>query len=279
MVSEFGKVETKKIFGGIGIFRERVMCAMIGSRMASQQNIEYHALWNRTPRAESSGVNTDTNAIRHILGFKTMKTLFLLVPLAVLCTVASPAQDKPAPRPGLVVDSLGLEMMFSKAEYPLLKGSGWSGAFPVEDPSEIPDPTREYKLLFEVIHSNPENTSGEINYSLDEIARILNLHVASGIPREHLKVVIAVHGPGIELATTDEAYTARHSVANPNRELIREMEEKTGAKFIVCGQAMAFFTTTRDELLPGMNVTYTTQTTLSDYQLRGYVRYTIIPDR
>ncbi|MDH4069680.1 MAG: DsrE family protein [Ignavibacteria bacterium] len=208
-----------------------------------------------------------------------MKTFLLCIPLVLLVTFVAASQNTPATRPGMMVDSVGLEQMFSKAQFPLLKGTGWSGAFPVENPAEIPDPAHEYKLLFEIIHANPDSTSGEINYSLDEMARILNLHVASGIPASRLKVVIAIHGPGIELATTDDAYRARHAIPNPNIDMIRQMKEKAGATFIVCGQAMAFFTTTRDELLPGMQVTYSTQTTLSDYQSRGYVKYTIIPER
>jgi hypothetical protein len=83
------------------------------------------------------------------------------------------------------------------------------------DPAEVPDPNREYRLLFEFTAKNPDSLAKEINSNLDEIARVLNLHVASGIPANKLTPVIVVHGPGIEAVTTNESYKKKHSIDNP----------------------------------------------------------------
>jgi len=176
----------------------------------------------------------------------------------------------------MVEDSIRFEKLLARAVYPLMKGGKWSGVIPVENPTEVPDNTHEYKLLFEVIKKNRDSLSGEINYTLDEVARILNLHVASGIPREKLVPVVVIHGPGLEAVWNNEAYRRKHSVDNPNIPLVREME-KLGTKFIVCGQAMAFFGTEKEFLLPEIRISLTAQTVLSNYQYQGYILYPVEP--
>lgn len=44
-----------------------------------------------------------------------------------------------------------------------------------------------------------------------------------------------------------------------------------GAKFIACGQALAFFEVERESLLPVVKVSLTAQTVISGYQVKGYV--------
>ncbi|MGH2566190.1 MAG: hypothetical protein ACRDE5_16850, partial [Ginsengibacter sp.] len=85
------------------------------------------------------------------------------------------------------------EKLKALAIYPVLKGGDYSGVIPVKDPTEIPDPNIEYKLLFEVTANNPDSAANEINSGLDEVARIINLHVASGIPLKQIIPVIVVH--------------------------------------------------------------------------------------
>ena len=177
-----------------------------------------------------------------------------------------------------LADSLKMEKLFAIAQYPYIKGSKWSGVIPVSDPTEIPDPTREYKLLFELTEKNPDSLAKDINKSLDEVARILNLHYASGIPPKKIIPVIVIHGPGLEALETTANYKKKHSVDNPNIKLIEDLKN-VGAKFIACGQAMAFHELTKDNLLPDIKVSLTAQTVLSNYQLQGYVLYPIDPNK
>ena len=56
-----------------------------------------------------------------------------------------------------------MEALISKIEYPFLNGGKFSGIIPVKDPTEIPDPNIDYKLLFELTYNNPDSLANEIN--------------------------------------------------------------------------------------------------------------------
>ncbi len=178
----------------------------------------------------------------------------------------------------MIADSLKMEKLFAVAQYPYLRGSKWSGVIPVDDPTEVPDPAHDYKLLFELSEKNPDSLSKEINQGLDEVARILNLHVASGIPAKKIFPVIVVHGPALQCVVNNDRYRQKHSVDNPNIKLVRDLQN-IGAKIIACGQAMAFHELKREQLLPDVKVSLTAQTVLSNYQLQGYVLYSIHEDK
>lgn len=162
------------------------------------------------------------------------------------------------------------EKIYARAEYPLLKGSKNSGIIPVAGATEIPDPNMDYKIIFEVVSNNPDSTIKEINAGLDEVARVINLHVASGIPVSRIKPVIVVHAAALNAIKNNESFQKKYKIDNPSLKLIADME-KMGAQFIACGQAMAFFDVKKDELLPEVKISLTAQTAISSYQLKGYV--------
>jgi intracellular sulfur oxidation DsrE/DsrF family protein len=178
----------------------------------------------------------------------------------------------------MITDSLRMEKLLAVAQYPYIKGTKWSGIIPVVDPTEIPDLKQDYKLLFELSDRNPDSLAKDINGSLDEVARVLNLHFASGIPAKKIIPVIVIHGPAIEAVMTNERYKKKHSIDNPNLKLVQDLEN-VGAKFIVCGQAMAFSGTQKEDLLPEIKISLTAQTVLSNYQLQGYVLYSVKQDK
>ncbi len=165
--------------------------------------------------------------------------------------------------------------MESKLEYPLFKSGMFSGVIPVKDPDEIPDPNQDYKLLFELTYNNPDSLSKEVNAGLVEIERIINLHFASGIPLKRIMPVIIVHGMSLNAIGTNEMYQKKFRTDNPNIAVIHDLIQKAGARFIACGQAMAFFGFKKENLLPEVKVSLTAQTVLSNYQLKGYVHYDI----
>lgn len=168
-----------------------------------------------------------------------------------------------------------MEALISKIEYPLIKGGKFSGLIPVKDPTEIPDPNIDYKLLFELTYDNPDSLVKDINGGLTEISRVINLHYASGIPVKKIIPVIIVHGAALNAIRNNVSYQKKFKMDNPNIQLINDLENKVGAKFIACGQAMAFFAVNKEDLLPDVKVSLTAQTVLSHYQLKGYVLYSI----
>jgi intracellular sulfur oxidation DsrE/DsrF family protein len=158
------------------------------------------------------------------------------------------------------------------AVFPVLNAGEMSGIIPVKDPTEIPDPKMEYKLLFEVTRNNPDSVAKDINFSLVEIARVINLHVASGIPLKNIKPVIVVHAEALKAISTNVYYKEQYKLDNPNLKIFNELKN-LGAKFIACGQAMTFFEVKKEDLLPDVKVSLTAQTVLSSYQLKGYVLF------
>lgn len=166
------------------------------------------------------------------------------------------------------------DKLADRSTYPLLKGGKYSGVIPVKDPTEIPDPNMDYKILFELTSNNPDSTIKDINAGLDEITRVINLHVASGIPAKRIIPVIVVHASALNAIKNNEAFKTKYKIDNPNIRLIHDLE-KIGAKFIACGQAMEFFEVKREELLPEIKISLTAQTVITGYQLKGYVLHTL----
>ena len=171
-------------------------------------------------------------------------------------------------------DSIKWAKLASLAYFPLIKAGTFSGVLPVEGVDEIPSPKRQYKLLFEFTLNFKDSTHKELNPGLVEIARVLNLHVASGIPINHIHPVIVVHGPSLFSIENNELYQSKYKKDNPNSQLILDLM-KNGAKFIACGQAMNFLDVKKNELYPGVKVSLTAQTALSNYVGQGYVWYHI----
>ena len=101
---------------------------------------------------------------------------------------------------------------------------------------------------------------------------MINLHIASGIPKENLEVVVVVHGFALFSIANNDAYRSNFKTDNPNLILIKELED-AGVKFIACGQAMAFLEFKKQDLLPIVKVSLTAQTALSNYQLKGFIKF------
>jgi len=171
-------------------------------------------------------------------------------------------------------DSIKWAKLESMAYYPLIKAGTFSGVLPVEGVDEIPSPKRQYKLLFEFTLNFKDTSHKKLNPGLVEIARVLNLHVASGIPVSHIHPIIVVHGPSLFSIQNNGVYQSKYNKDNPNSQLILDLM-KNGAKFIACGQAMSFLDIKKEQLYPGVKVSLTAQTALSNYTGQGYVWYKI----
>lgn len=163
------------------------------------------------------------------------------------------------------------KIFFAHAVYPLLKTSKYSGVIPVENPTDKIDPTLQYKLLFEVITGTSDsNSAKEINSSFAEAGRIINLHIAAGVPLKNLHLVMVVHGPAIHALYKNDVYWEKYKINNPNLPFFEELQ-KAGVQFVTCGQAMFMLNVKRDELLPIAKVAYSARTALTSYQTKGYV--------
>jgi intracellular sulfur oxidation DsrE/DsrF family protein len=172
-------------------------------------------------------------------------------------------------------DSIRMEKIFATATYPLIKNSKWSGVIPVNDIQENIDPFMQYKLLMEVVlWSRDSAAKKEINGGLAEVGRLINLHIAAGVPIENIQVAIIIHGPALNVLLSNEAYQKKFKTNNPNLDILKQFSA-LGVKMMACGQAMAYFNYDRKDMIPEVKTTLSAKVILSSYQLKGYVLYKI----
>ncbi|MEI8058618.1 MAG: DsrE family protein [Ferruginibacter sp.] len=198
--------------------------------------------------------------------------------------IAFKAQKDSSLKALIHADSLKIEKEFAEiakwnkiattAQFPIFSAGLYSGVIPVKEPTEIPDSKLDYKLLFELTVNNPDSLLKEINIGLVEVARIINLHVASGIAGGKIIPVLVLHGGGLNAIINNDSYVKKFKVDNPNLKLIAELD-KFGAKFIACGQALALMNINKETLLPIVKVSLTAKTVISSYQLKGFVLYNL----
>ena len=164
---------------------------------------------------------------------------------------------------------------------PYLTGNLWLSVVKPREVNDLPDPSKEYKLLFEIVNfsrkDNKETAFKDENDLLVEAARIINLHIASGIAPEKLKVVFVIHGGAVRFLFNDKMYREKYKIGNPNLSLIKQMQTK-GIRFVVCGQYMTWEGLKLADLTENIYEAYSAKTALSNYQNQGYIFYKLEND-
>ncbi len=174
-----------------------------------------------------------------------------------------------------VKDSLRWVNLKSTLFYPVIKNSEWSGVLPVNGIGERPDSTMKYKLLFNMTLWPKDSVSRKkLNEGLAEIGRVINLHVAAGVPKENLELVIVIHGGALNTYLNNEAYHKKFNVDNPNLAILKQFSD-LHSRLLACGQAEQFFSITAETMIPQVKTALSAQVVLSTYQLKGYVLYNI----
>ncbi|MEO8810569.1 MAG: DsrE family protein [Rhodanobacter sp.] len=138
---------------------------------------------------------------------------------------------------------------------------------PMPNAAYQPDRNATYKLVFSL--TRPSGKPGDVNPSLEHVARVVNLYVNAGVPLSHLKIVAVAAGPATALALNDEQYRKLYKVANPNLPVIAQLR-KAGVDVAVCAQAMAenhFDYSWKDAQV---TLALSALTTLADLQQQGY---------
>lgn len=148
---------------------------------------------------------------------------------------------------------------------PVIKNYG--GIFEISYAEEKPDPTLDYKIIIEIATASdkPDST----NWALYNVARLINLHVMGGVPKEKLHVVLAIHGGAAFSVMDNKSYKAKYGVDNPTLKLFKELDQ-AGVKMFVCGQSMIARNIDRFNMVPEVKVATSMLTTMTTYQLKGY---------
>jgi len=148
---------------------------------------------------------------------------------------------------------------------PIIKGFGAIGDAP--EATEKPDPNMDYKIIVDLMTG--EEDKSELSFSLNNVARLINLHAMGGVPKEKITVVVAIHGSAIWSAMNNETHKKAFGVENPNTPLFKELIN-SGVKILVCSQSMFKRKIAADELVPDLEVATSALTVISTYQLKGY---------
>jgi len=174
-----------------------------------------------------------------------------------------------------VKDSLKWDKAKKIAQYPLIKNSEWSLALPVSGVTERIDPAMKYKLLFAMeVWGRDSASKTKINEGLAEIGRIINLHIAAGVPKENLELAIVIHGAPMNVYLKNEVYQKKFKTNNPNLDILKQfIDIKTN--LIACGQAEIYFNMPASDMIPEVKTAYSAKVALSTYQLKGYVLFNI----
>jgi len=174
-----------------------------------------------------------------------------------------------------VKDSLKWDKAKKIAQYPLIKNSEWSLALPVSGVTERIDPAMKYKLLFAMeVWGRDSASKTKINEGLAEIGRIINLHIAAGVPKENLELAIVIHGAPMNVYLKNEVYQKKFKTNNPNLDILKQfIDIKTN--LIACGQAEIYLNMPASDMTPEVKTAYSAKVALSTYQLKGYVLFNI----
>jgi intracellular sulfur oxidation DsrE/DsrF family protein len=162
----------------------------------------------------------------------------------------------------------------SRVLFPVIKDLG----APVAEVAVIDeklDPKMNYNMVIDFTYfpkmegKEGKQDSAARNDDIVDVGRILNLHVAGGVPKEKVNIVLAIHAIGMFSFLTNEAYQKKYKIDNPNIHIIEQLS-KAGVKFLVCGQSMTWMGYKKEDLLPDVKVAISAQTVLSQYQSKGY---------
>jgi intracellular sulfur oxidation DsrE/DsrF family protein len=148
---------------------------------------------------------------------------------------------------------------------PVIKNYG--GIYDIPHAIEKPDPDLEYKIVVDLAMGS--NKPDEINFGLNNIARMINLHVIGGVPKEKLNVVVAVHNEASYTIMNNEAYREKYKTDNPNLALYNELSA-AGVKFFVCGQSIIARKIDPAKISDKVGIATSMLTIYTTYQMKGY---------
>jgi len=165
----------------------------------------------------------------------------------------------------LSIGALSAEGQTPSRVNPIIKSEG--GIFEVPFALEKPDPGMKYNIIIEVERQSEKPDT--INWALNNVARLLNLHAVGGVPSANMNVVVAIHGGAAYTTMNNEQYRARYKVDNPNLKLYQELEA-AGVKLFICSQSILARGIDRSRVVPEVKPAVSMLTTVTTYQLKGY---------
>ena len=136
----------------------------------------------------------------------------------------------------------------------------------VDSDFEIPKRAK-FKVLFDATQGAD---AGEINRSLNTVARFMNMHAEAGVPEKNMKVAIVFHSKGSFDLTKASYYDKKFKGSeNANAGIVKALTDK-GVRIILCGQTAAYYDIAKADLLPGVEMALSAMTAHALLQQQGY---------
>jgi intracellular sulfur oxidation DsrE/DsrF family protein len=145
--------------------------------------------------------------------------------------------------------------------------TGFGKIHPLPNAAYQPQKAAIDKIVFDVTKAG--NKPGEINPSLEQVARAVNLYASAGVPLDHLKFVAVLHGDATAAALDNANYKQQFGVDNPSLEVIRKLRA-AGIDVAVCGQAMAEHHFQYEWIAPNVTLALSALTTITVLENEGY---------
>lgn len=149
--------------------------------------------------------------------------------------------------------------------FPVIKNYG--GIFEVTDAVEKPASDLRYNIVIELVTGADD--PAQLNNSLNNIARLINLHAIGGVPKENLSVVVAIHGEAAYSILNNQQYREKYKTDNPNLGLYKELND-AGVQLFVCGQSLVARNIDRKRMAPEIAIATSMLTVVTTHQLKGY---------
>lgn len=147
---------------------------------------------------------------------------------------------------------------------PVIKSGG--AIHPRPDAALQPDRNQTYKALFSLTKdSDPK----QLNDSLNHVASAVNLFASAGVPVDHLKFAVIIHGPATPIVLDEASYQKHFGTSNPDLKVIDELKAE-GVQIYVCSQALAKFKYEDSEVNPNVKVALSALSTIVMLQQQGY---------
>ena len=148
---------------------------------------------------------------------------------------------------------------------PVIKNFG--PVYPVTEMDEPLPENFQYKAVFDVYKTASDETTH--SRRLESVARFINMHAAKGVPIEKMSLAVVFHGKATKDILSDDVYSKKYQVNNPNRPLIEALS-RAGVKLYVCGQTTDYFKYGRSDILPEVKIALSAMTQLTFLQAQGY---------
>ena len=151
-------------------------------------------------------------------------------------------------------------------EFPVIKNSG--GIYDIPEATVKPDPSKKYKIIVDLVTGDDDPS--KLSWSLNNVARMINLHSIGGVPKQNIQVVLAVHGGMTASLLNENSYKERFEVSNPHIPLYEALQQ-ADVRVIVCGQSLRARNLELNQLIAGVEIATSMLTTVSTFHNQGYV--------